>query len=174
MSEERWKCLEVPFCYVGMVYVCRYSKYHHKIWTNHKKKKKKKKKATRPTLFENFMLLQYNNFFFWPKVDNCIYYVLKNCDEIMHLGLIWMHSLPFWVGGFDASKSHWVCTILLQFIHKKQICSYKLRLNKKFMSQSLWQNGRPDSKCIFRFPPPPHSTEMSIKFESVTYVQYEI
>ena len=44
MSEERWKCLEVPFCYVGMVYVCRYSKYHHKIWTNHKKKKKKKKK----------------------------------------------------------------------------------------------------------------------------------
>ena len=26
--------------------------------------KKKKKKATRPTLFENFMLLQYNNFFF--------------------------------------------------------------------------------------------------------------
>ena len=27
-------------------------------------KKKKKKKATRPTLFENFMLLQYNNFFF--------------------------------------------------------------------------------------------------------------
>ena len=64
MSEERWKCLEVPFCYVGMVYVCRYSKYHHKIWTNHKKKKKKKKKATRPTLFENFMLLQYNNFFF--------------------------------------------------------------------------------------------------------------
>ena len=29
--------------------------------------KKKKKKATRPTLFENFMLLQYNNFFFfWP------------------------------------------------------------------------------------------------------------
>ena len=29
------------------------------------KKKKKKKKATRPTLFENFMLLQYNNFFFW-------------------------------------------------------------------------------------------------------------
>ena len=29
-----------------------------------KKKKKKKKKATRPTLFENFMLLQYNNFFF--------------------------------------------------------------------------------------------------------------
>ena len=27
------------------------------------KKKKKKKKATRPTLFENFMLLQYNNFF---------------------------------------------------------------------------------------------------------------
>ena len=28
------------------------------------KKKKKKKKATRPTLFENFMLLQYNNFFF--------------------------------------------------------------------------------------------------------------
>ena len=30
--------------------------------------KKKKKKATRPTLFENFMLLQYNNFFFWPYV----------------------------------------------------------------------------------------------------------
>ena len=26
--------------------------------------KKKKKKATRPTLFENFMLLQCNNFFF--------------------------------------------------------------------------------------------------------------
>ena len=29
-----------------------------------KKKFKKKKKATRPTLFENFMLLQYNIFFF--------------------------------------------------------------------------------------------------------------
>ena len=28
-------------------------------------KKKKKKKATRPTLFENFLLLQYNNFFFF-------------------------------------------------------------------------------------------------------------
>ena len=28
-------------------------------------KKKKKKKPTRPTLFENFMLLQYNNFFFF-------------------------------------------------------------------------------------------------------------
>ena len=28
-------------------------------------KKKKKKKATRPTLFENSMLLQYNNFFFF-------------------------------------------------------------------------------------------------------------
>ena len=25
-----------------------------------------KKKATRPTLFENFMLLQDNNFFSWP------------------------------------------------------------------------------------------------------------
>ena len=27
-ARRKWKCLEVPFCYVGMVYVCRYSKYH--------------------------------------------------------------------------------------------------------------------------------------------------
>ena len=99
MSEERWKCLEVPFCYVGMVYVCRYSKYHHKIWTNHKKKKKKKK-ATRPTLFENFMLLQYNNFFFWPnnrgkikdRRNTLIYSKSNLCKRLYNLWKFYMIS----------------------------------------------------------------------------------
>ena len=42
-------------------------------------KKKKKKKATRPTLFENFMLLQYNNFFF---------FALKRCPLEVFAGMV--------------------------------------------------------------------------------------
>ena len=57
---------------------------------SYKKKKKKKKKATRPTLFENFMLLQYNNFFFlalWKRLMSYFlrYFVKVNATKFYFL-----------------------------------------------------------------------------------------
>ena len=52
-------------------------------------KKKKKKKATRPTLFENFLLLQYNNFFFCLSLYLCCLGVLERVTlRVKHLSVL--------------------------------------------------------------------------------------
>ena len=129
MSEERWKCLEVPFCYVGMVYVCRYSKCHHKIRTNHKKKKKKKSHPPYPIW--KFHVTPIQQFFFLA-----LYCVSLRVRAVFH-ETVWVCHI------YCNFKVGFTCRITVTFGTLKggSLLITTLASNICFSYRNMFQNG---------------------------------